>query len=87
MAIKNLDQLNYVLDKDSPVMTEFRDLWNYAKAYGFDDWLAFDASILRDPVDYTGIVFDAVVKSLVRYPFFYCPLSSRENSENLKKFK
>jgi len=31
----------------------------YAKTYGFADWLVFDASVVRGLAYYTGIVFEA----------------------------
>jgi histidyl-tRNA synthetase len=66
LTIKDLGQLEEVLGKDSPVMVEFRDLWTYAKAYGFDDWLQFDASVVRGLAYYTGIVFEAFAKPPVQ---------------------
>lgn len=67
LTIKDLNQLEEVLGKDSPVMVEFRDLWTYAKAYGFDDWLQFDASVVRGLAYYTGIVFEAFAKPPVSH--------------------
>jgi len=67
LTIKDLTQLEQVLGKDSPVMIEFRDLWDYAKAYGFEDWLQFDASVVRGLAYYTGIVFEAFAKPPVSH--------------------
>ena len=38
---------------------ELRTLFDLARAYGYDDWLAFDASLVRGLAYYTGIVFEA----------------------------
>jgi len=57
LTIKDLDQLRLVLP-DSPVVTQFDRLWELAKAYGYDDWLLFDASVVRGLAYYTGIVFE-----------------------------
>jgi len=33
-------------------------LWTLAEAYGFADWIIFDASVVRGLAYYTGIVFE-----------------------------
>lgn len=40
-------------------MKELADLFALANAYGYADWLAFDASVVRGLAYYTGTVFEA----------------------------
>ena len=40
-------------------MTDLKTLFSHAEAYGFGDWLVFDASVVRGLSYYTGIVFEA----------------------------
>lgn len=58
LGIKDLDELASQLGEDSPIVQEFRQLWRLAKAYGYDDFLIFDASVVRGLAYYTGIVFE-----------------------------
>lgn len=44
-------------------MAQLRQLMDYAKAYGFEDWLVVDASVVRGLAYYTGIVFEAFDKA------------------------
>lgn len=52
-----MDQLREKLP-GSDVVKQFDKLWELAKAYGYDDWLQFDASVVRGLAYYTGIVFE-----------------------------
>jgi len=42
----------------SKVVAEFDKLFELAEAYGFADWISFDASVVRGLAYYTGIVFE-----------------------------
>jgi len=53
-----LEELKKRLPENSPVLQEFTLLWDLAKAYEYDDWLVFDASVVRGLAYYTGIVFE-----------------------------
>lgn len=44
---------------DSDEVKELQELFDLAKAYGYGDWLVFDASVVRGLAYYTGIVFEA----------------------------
>jgi histidyl-tRNA synthetase len=44
-------------------LAQLRQLMDYAKAYGFEDWLVVDASVVRGLAYYTGIVFEAFDKA------------------------
>lgn len=59
LSIKDLAQLESMLGPENPAVVELKTLWNLAKAYGFDDWLIFDASVVRGLAYYTGVVFEA----------------------------
>lgn len=61
LNIKSIDQLKTMLPS-SGVIVELEGLWILAKAYEFDDWLEFDASIVRGLSYYTGIVFEGFAK-------------------------
>merc|ERR1719498_630110 len=39
-------------------MREMNELFALAEAYGFGDWILFDASVVRGLAYYTGIVFE-----------------------------
>jgi len=58
IAIKDLDELEKVLGETSPALQQIKDLFTYAEAYGFKDWLVFDASVVRGLAYYTGLVFE-----------------------------
>uniref|UniRef100_A0A6B2L4E8 histidine--tRNA ligase n=1 Tax=Arcella intermedia TaxID=1963864 RepID=A0A6B2L4E8_9EUKA len=57
LSIKTLEGLNEIIP-NSTVLQEFKTLWKIAKDYDFEDWLTFDASIVRGLAYYTGIVFE-----------------------------
>jgi len=46
------------LPENSGVVAELTQLWELAKAYEYDDWLVFDASVVRGLAYYTGVVFE-----------------------------
>jgi len=43
---------------ESPEVIELRKLFELAKDYGYDEWLQFDASVVRGLAYYTGVVFE-----------------------------
>lgn len=57
LTIKDLDQLREKLP-GSDIVNQFDRLWELAKAYGYEDWIQFDASVVRGLAYYTGIVFE-----------------------------
>jgi histidyl-tRNA synthetase len=61
LTIKSIDELKTILPS-SGVIAELEGLWLLAQAYEFDDWLEFDASIVRGLSYYTGIVFEGFAK-------------------------
>ncbi len=59
LSIRDLDELALVLGEDHPAVAELRQLWALAAAYGYQDWLQLDASVVRGLAYYTGTVFEA----------------------------
>lgn len=59
LSIKDLAQLESMLGPENPAVVELKTLWSLAEAYGFADWLIFDASVVRGLAYYTGVVFEA----------------------------
>lgn len=59
LSINELDALAGVLGEDHEAVVELRTLWSLAAAYGYEDWLQLDASVVRGLAYYTGTVFEA----------------------------
>eukprot|EP00622_Pseudochattonella_farcimen_P008167 FR744346.1.p1 GENE.FR744346.1~~FR744346.1.p1 ORF type:complete len:375 (+),score=88.21 FR744346.1:90-1127(+) len=59
LAIETMDELQVVLGEDSDALVHLQQIFAYAEAYGFRDWLVFDASVVRGLSYYTGAVFEA----------------------------
>lgn len=59
MSVKSLDELADVLGGEHEAVRELRELFSLAHDYGYEQWLTFDASIVRGLAYYTGIVFEA----------------------------
>ena len=58
MAMRSIDQLEQLLGADSPAVADLKLLFSHAEAYGYHDWLVFDASVVRGLSYYTGVVFE-----------------------------
>jgi len=58
MEIKDIDAMIPLVGSESKALNELRKLFELADAYGFRDWLVFDASVVRGLAYYTGIVFE-----------------------------
>ena len=59
VACRSLDALQEVLGEDNAALNELQTLFTLAEAYGYADWLVFDASVVRGLAYYTGTVFEA----------------------------
>jgi histidyl-tRNA synthetase len=55
--LKNMDESKMIMNSNS--INELKMLWELAYAYGYDDWLKFDITVVRGLSYYTGIVFEA----------------------------
>mmetsp|Transcript_2630 Transcript_2630/g.3871 ORF Transcript_2630/g.3871 Transcript_2630/m.3871 type:complete len:317 (-) Transcript_2630:277-1227(-) len=58
LQIKDLDEMTKAVGQNSPALSDLRKLFSLAEAYGYADWLVFDASVVRGLSYYTGIVFE-----------------------------
>mmetsp|Transcript_39667 Transcript_39667/g.69705 ORF Transcript_39667/g.69705 Transcript_39667/m.69705 type:complete len:442 (+) Transcript_39667:277-1602(+) len=56
---KSLESISAVLPPDSQAVKELSQLFKLCEAYGIDDWIMFDASVVRGLAYYTGVVFEA----------------------------
>jgi len=55
----SIDAIAEVLGEDSSAVKQLTQLLTLCKAYGIEDWIVFDASVVRGLAYYTGIVFEA----------------------------
>lgn len=56
---KSIESISAVLPDDSKAVQELTKLFELCKAYGIEDWIMFDASVVRGLAYYTGVVFEA----------------------------
>jgi len=63
LQIRDLEELIATLGSDSQSLKDLQQLFSYAEAYGFKEWLVFDASVVRGLAYYTGVVFEAFDRS------------------------
>jgi histidyl-tRNA synthetase len=54
MQVRSLEDLQQLLGDDTPAVQQLQRLFWLAEGYGFQDWLVFDASIVRGLAYYTG---------------------------------
>lgn len=54
LAIKTVEELEALLGADNHAVADLRQLFSLAAAYGYSDWLVFDASVVRGLAYYTG---------------------------------
>merc|ERR1711968_310871 len=59
----SLDEFVSVLGEDAEGVQDLQKLFALAKGYGYEDWLIFDASVVRGLAYYTGIVFEGFDRS------------------------
>lgn len=58
LHIRNVAELEALLGADNEAVSDLRQIFQLAEAYGYADWLVFDASVVRGLAYYTGIVFE-----------------------------
>ena len=58
MELRTVEDLETLLGADSEAVVDLKTLFAHAEAYGYADWLVFDASVVRGLSYYTGIVFE-----------------------------
>jgi histidyl-tRNA synthetase len=59
LSVKSVDAIKEALGPDSPAVLQLTKLMDLCKAYGIEDWIVFDASVVRGLAYYTGVVFEA----------------------------
>ena len=59
LSLDQLDDIAAVVGPDHPGIVELQRLFELAADYGYANWLAFEASLVRGLAYYTGIVFEA----------------------------
>jgi len=55
----SIDGLKEALGEDSTAVRQLENFMDLCKAYGIEDWILIDASVVRGLAYYTGIVFEA----------------------------
>jgi histidyl-tRNA synthetase len=63
ITVKSLEELGDRLGTTDEAFKELSELFKLAEAYGFRDWIEFDASVIRGLSYYTGVVFEGVDKT------------------------
>lgn len=58
-ASKGIDYIKEVLGEESQAVQQLSQLLDLCKAYGIEDWVVLDATVVRGLAYYTGIVFEA----------------------------
>lgn len=56
---KSISAVSSVLGPDSEAVRQLSKLMSLCQAYGIEEWIVFDASVVRGLAYYTGIVFEA----------------------------
>ncbi|MEW6751598.1 MAG: histidine--tRNA ligase [Candidatus Latescibacterota bacterium] len=59
LSMSDVEEVAAVVGAEHHGVEELRRLFALAAAYGYSDWLRFDASLVRGLAYYTGIVFEA----------------------------
>ena len=59
LGIRSLDELVQTMGEESDAVAELSVLFQMMESYGLNDWVGFDASIVRGLAYYTGPVFEA----------------------------
>ena len=56
MQVRSIQDLAGLLGEDNTAVQQLQRLFELAAGYGYDDWLVFDASIVRGLAYYTGLL-------------------------------
>ena len=59
LSSKSIQELSTYLPPDSPSLKELQNLLQLVESYNIQDWIEFDASVMRGLAYYTGVVFEA----------------------------
>ena len=58
LAVKEVGELEALLGKENEAVQDLKRLFGLAEAYGYGEYLVFDASVVRGLAYYTGVVFE-----------------------------
>eukprot|EP00796_Vickermania_ingenoplastis_P011701 gene11702-8050_t len=58
LSIKSVDEIAGRIGTEHPAVKELQDFFRLIEAYGYGDWVLFDANVVRGLAYYTGIVFE-----------------------------
>lgn len=58
LSLRSVEELEGLLGGECEAVADLRRLFELAGAYGYADWLVFDASVVRGLAYYTGVVFE-----------------------------
>ena len=61
IALKDVEAYASLLGEESEGVRDMKTFISLAKAYGYDDWLVFDPSVVRGLAYYTGKIFYMVI--------------------------
>lgn len=59
LTVKSVDGIKNILGEESAAVQQISKLMALCEAYGIEDWIIFDASVVRGLAYYTGVVFEA----------------------------
>jgi histidyl-tRNA synthetase len=59
LTVKSIEELKETIGADSAAVLQLSSFMSLCKAYKIEDWIVFDASVVRGLAYYTGIVFEA----------------------------
>ena len=63
LKLQSLDEFASVLGQEAEGVRDLQKLFALARGYGFEEWLVFDASVVRGLAYYTGVVFEGFDRS------------------------
>ncbi|KAI8102906.1 hypothetical protein M9434_005698 [Picochlorum sp. BPE23] len=58
LNVKDVGDLESLIGEDNDAVKDLKRLFDLAAAYGYDEYLVFDASVVRGLAYYTGVVFE-----------------------------
>ncbi|KAF8294968.1 putative histidyl-tRNA synthetase [Trypanosoma cruzi] len=58
LSLKSIDEIAQRVGEEHEAVKELRQFFEQVEAYGYGDWVLFDASVVRGLAYYTGIVFE-----------------------------
>jgi histidyl-tRNA synthetase len=59
LTVNSVDAIKETLGEDSEAVIQISKLMTLCEGYGIEDWIIFDASVVRGLAYYTGVVFEA----------------------------